>query len=181
MVEEIKPSPAYTLLAHVWQHANKSSLFSWERLNRSMHSALILAIDSGMKFDKDDFTKTSKDFRIAFWVGDGEGIYTQAVKSGNISACQSMETWLNRKPFIAKFPTDLSTYGVGHSAHRKESRIAVGTQFMWDSKHVTVTSFSKDNESLTACTYKPYSESNERKIEKRYHITLKELNKGVNK
>lgn len=187
---EKEDSPAYELLYHTWKHANNAPIFSWERLNRSMHGAVILAIDSGMRFDKDDFSKISKDFRMGYWA-DGEGIYSQAVKSGNISACQALETWFNRKPFIAKFPVDLRTYGIGRDALRKEGRIAVGTRFRWDGEYVRVTSFANDGKSLTACAYKPLGRENTEQvidkiqargskkfcpILKRYRISRKELN-----
>jgi hypothetical protein len=169
-------SSAYELLYHVWRYANNSKIFSWERLNRSMHSALVLAIDSGLSFSKDDFDKIHKEFRMGYW-GSDESAYTQAVKSGNISACQALETFLNRKPFIAKFQVHLDTYGAGRRALRKEGRIAVGTRFSWEGKQVIATSFSSDSEYLIACSYKPTIHSYERKVERLYHISRKDLAK----
>ena len=168
-------SPAYELLSDVWYHSNNASIFSWERLNRSMRTAIELAIDCGMTFYNDDFTKISNDLRMRYWA-HGEDVYTQAVKSNNISACKAIEIWLKRKPFIAKFPISLGTTGIGRTACRKEGRIAVGTQFEWKGKQVTTTSFSKDGDSFLACSYKVTTQPYERKIEKRYRITRKGLN-----
>jgi len=143
-----------------------------------MHDALVLAVNSGMEFDIDDFGRIAHEFRMGYWA-DYEAIYTQAVKSNNISACHALEQHLKRKPFIAKFLTGLATYGKGRNAYRQEGRIAVESRFTWAGQKVTVTSFSKDGESLIACSYKvdptqPY----QRKIDKRYQITREELRKA---
>lgn len=177
-------SPAYELLYHMWNHTRKRSRFA---LDGSMRRTVILAIDSGMRFGKDDFAKIARNMpRLGF---RDEGIYSQAVKSGNISACQAMEVFFKRKPFIAGFPVDLRT-GSGRDAFRSNGRIAVGTRFRWDGQYVTVTSFSEDGESLVACAYKPLERENteqvidrmrDRKskkfcpILKRYRISRKEL------
>jgi len=150
-----------------------------------MHRAVILAIDSGMRFDNDDFIKIARDMpRLGF---HDEGIYSLAIKSGNISACRAMEFGFGRKPFIAKFPV---MYLGGRDLCRQKGRIAVGTQFRWDGKNVTVTSFAADGESLTACAYKPEQrEETEQVIDrmrdrkskkfcpvlKRYRITREDL------
>lgn len=178
-------SPAYELLYHMWNHARKRSRFS---LDGSMRRTVILAIDAGLRFDKDDFAKIRNTMPyLGFY---DEGIYSQAVKSGNISACQAMEVLFRRKPFIAGFPADLRTFS-GRDAFRSNGRIAVGTRFRWDGQYVTVTSFTEDGEFLIACAYKPLERENteqviarmrDRKskkfcpILKRYRISRKELN-----
>jgi hypothetical protein len=184
-MDNIEKSEAMILLSHVWKCANHSKIFSWERLNRSMHHALTLAIDCGMKFDLDDFNKFTSEFRMHYWC-DFDGAYTQSVKSNNLSACHALENTLNRKPFIAKFSTSLGEHIVGRTAYRNESRIAVGTEFRWKNERVTVTSFAKDQSYIIACSYPPYDYKTEGYKERKpnhifkiSHEDLKEANKKL--
>lgn len=167
-------SPAYKLLEHVWRNALKTTRHSWERLNHSMADAMCLAIYSGMKFDTSDIDKVSQSFRMGYW-GDGERFYTRAVKAGNISACHTLEKYLNRKPFIAKFNLDYwNGDGYMRSPHRQSGRICVGCSFAWDGDRVTVTSFADDGSYFIACSYQP---DNRSKVKKMYRVTLPDLRK----
>ncbi|MEA1952595.1 MAG: hypothetical protein U9N87_14540 [Planctomycetota bacterium] len=162
-----KLSPAYQLLRHVWQHSLKATGHSWERLNCSMRGAMQLAIDAGLRFDRDDFAKTMKEFRGGYWFGEtgGEYFYALAVQTGNLSAAQAFESWKERQPFIA----DVVDTGSGR---RKRGRLAVGSRFPWRGFHVTVTSFALNGAHLTACAYK---DDAERKVAKRFRITIADI------
>ena len=98
--KKTKPSPAYELLLLVWEHALSETGHSYDRLNRSMHGAMNLAIDSGFSFDSDTFARAMADFRGRFWFHD-EGYYSLAVQTDNLSAAQAYEAWKEREPFIA--------------------------------------------------------------------------------
>lgn len=131
------------MLALVWEACYKSPNFSYRTLNASMGTAARLAISSGMRFNSDDFSAFSSEFKMAYW-GSCERFYTEAVEADNISACHALEHSLKRKPWIVKFENNLG------SAHRASGRIACGSRFHWDNSYVTVTSF-KDSDTLIAC------------------------------
>ena len=123
-------SPAYVLCKHVWNRNQEATPgHAWQRLNHSMHSAVVLAITSGMRFMKCDFKKLMDDFRGAYWFGcEHERFYSAAVDVRNISACQAYEEWAGRKPFILE-----------------GERMFVGRQFIWDGHRVTCTSITPDH------------------------------------
>jgi len=104
MARKPKPSPAYSLMAHVWQCSLEATGHSWERLNHAMHDALKLAINAGMIFESDDFGRIMAGFRGGYWIldGGGEWCYALAVRTGNLSAARAFEHWKGRKPFIGK-------------------------------------------------------------------------------
>ncbi|KKM85208.1 hypothetical protein LCGC14_1291420 [marine sediment metagenome] len=173
MPKKQKPSPVYRLLSLVWNNTNKATGDSWERLNQSMCGAMNLAIDAGFPFAPDDFNRAMADFDGGRWF-DGEGYYTLAVQTGNLSACQAIEVWKKRPSFIAD---DVSTGKNCSYAHlvstRKRGRLALGSQFPWRGHQVKVTSFARDGSHLTACSYharKANDYSN--KVAKRYKITV---------
>lgn len=184
-MDNVEKSEAMILLLHVWECTNRSKLFSWERLNRSMRHALDLAIDCGMQFNLDDLNEFTNKLRRYYW-SHNEDAYTQSVKSNNLSACQALEHTLNRKPFIAKFETRLGELAAGRTAYRNESRIAVGTEFQWKNERVKVTSFSEDQSYFIACSYPPYDYKTEGYKERKpnhifkiSHADLKEVNKNI--
>ena len=149
--QEPERSPAWQLLAHVWKHCPRPGVDqrgSWSRLNQSMRAALDLAISSGCEFDVGDFAGLEEAFHFGYWgIVDGgfaEGFYRLAVAENNLSAAKSFEHWKGRGPFIA-----------GDVGDRQRDRLAVGSCFSWQGEEVTVTSFSKCGEYLTACSYKP--------------------------
>lgn len=97
-------SKAFELIEFVW---NNEKTDSYVRLNTAMYKAVSLAIFSQMEFNKDDFKAIYTQFRGGYWFGAnengkgmGEGFYSEAVTSGNISACQSYEAFYDFKPFI---------------------------------------------------------------------------------
>ncbi|MCK4624345.1 MAG: hypothetical protein KAV00_03470 [Phycisphaerae bacterium] len=182
MTNKKEPSPAIQLLDIVWKNSVAVTGFSWDRLNRSMASALSLAIDSGMRFDPGDFAAILKKYRMNRWCGmDGglaEGFYMLAVVTDNISAAQSFEAWKGRKPFIADGvdPPEWQ-HRVPRAWLRKRGRLAVGFTFGWNGEMVTVTTFAKDGSHLVACSYHPQTEKDPyaNKIKHRYKITIKDI------
>lgn len=176
-------STVIQLLDLVWANCNKVQGHSWERLNTSMHSALTLAITSGMVFDLGDFASFERRYRFGYWGiqhsgsnGFAEGFYVTAVACGNMSAAKSFEQWKGRKPFIVE-DAEAERHAVGRGCESNcGGRLAIGSRFRYRGEYVTVTSFSGDGEHLTACTYKPVeSGSGSRKIAKRFKITREDL------
>lgn len=97
-------SKAFELIEFVW---NNEKTDSYVRVNTAMYEAVKLAIISQMRFNKDDFKAIYTQFDGGYWFGVnengkgmGENFYSEAVTSGNISACQSYEAFYNFKPFI---------------------------------------------------------------------------------
>lgn len=97
-------SKAFELIEFVW---NNERTDSYLRVNTAMYDAVKLAIISQMKFNKDDFKTIYTKFDGSYWFGVnangkgmGESFYSEAVTSGNISACQSYEAFYNFKSFI---------------------------------------------------------------------------------
>ena len=123
-------SPAYVLCQHVWRRNQEATPgHAWQRLNHSMHSAVVLAITSGMRFMKCDFKKLMADFRGGYWFGcNHEAFYSRAVEIRNMSACHAYEEWAGRKPFIFE-----------------GERMHVGRQFIWNGHRVTCTSITPDH------------------------------------
>lgn len=175
MSQDEKDSAPIQLIQHVWDHALVVTGHSWARLNRSLRNALVLAIDSGMKFGRDDFKAIQDRFRPEYWLSNGEGIYSTAVESSNDTAAIAFEKWKERKPF---FFTE-----IWHGKTRGKQRLHVGDRFQWKDEVVTVTSFSPDQESLVACSYQeqkptkghPYPHD---KVLHRYVVTRLELAKA---
>jgi len=165
-----RQSSARKLIKLVWEHNREATGFSWQRLNSSMHQAVMLAINAGMQFSLNDFSEIYKEMRGHYWFGpdnahsQGEYFYSTAVKTGNLSACQSFEQWKERPPFIFE----------GRRLHH-------GTELQWNNKRCKVTSFAKDGQSLTACSYRLVQDKREywqKKIEKRFTVTITELRKS---
>lgn len=173
--EETKDSTPIELIQLVWDNANAATGHSWARLNRSLRNALVLAIDSGMKFGRDDFKTIAERYRPEYWMSDGEGIYSTAVTSSNDTAALAFEKWKDRKPF---FFTEM-----WHGKTRGKHRLHVGARFEWNGEHVTVTSFLSDQSSLVACSYQEKKPTKEHpypsdKILHRYVVTREELSKS---
>lgn len=155
-----KRSPAYIGVQHTWHNTPGGS---WDRINRSVNASLRLAIDSGQRFDLDDFRDFYVDFNGGFWL-NGEEFYAQAVSCRNLSAAKSYETYRDRKPFIVD----------SHNGSRQ--RVAIGTRFPWKCEDVTVTSFvgkdDADGEAIIACSYHERKEGkHDNKVKRRFHIT----------
>lgn len=156
------PSPARTFLQAAWDNIPNGS---WNLLNGGMHSALNIAITTGMRFDEDDLVFAMKEFRSGYWTGNGEGVYSAACggRPPNISAAIAAEEWLGRPAYLWEEDSPTPT------------RIHVGARFTWTGLFVTVTSMTKDY--LIACTYKkPEKEGYGRaEIDRRIKVTFKEL------
>lgn len=97
-------SKAFELIEFVW---NNEKTDSYVRVNTAMYEAVKLAIISQMEFNKEDFKAIYTQFSGGYWFGVntngkgmGESFYSEAVRSGNISACQSYEAFYDFKPFI---------------------------------------------------------------------------------
>ncbi len=168
----MKQSPAYKLLALVWENTPPGS---WDRVNHAMRAAMKLAILAGLRFDQADFGVVCCVFRGGYWYRS-EDWYAMAVAAGNIAAAHALESYLERKPFIADDvdPGQNETYA--HSTGtRKRGRLAVGLRFPWKGFRVTVTSFADDGTYLTACVYSAWKPDESRKVEKRFRITVADI------
>lgn len=180
-----KTSPAIKLLRMMWDYQGGAKSHSWDRINHSMRDILSLVITSGFRFYQDDFKRIANEFRFSYWAGTdghmwGEGYYSTAcggrdTYGSNISACIAFEKWKERPPYILKTHRNKSGY-----------RLSIGEQFMWFGERVTVTSFSKDGDYLTACSYdrsegvrckecKYHTVYPHEKLEHRYKITHEQL------
>lgn len=136
-------SPAIRFLEVVWKNNCEVFSHSWRVINEAMYAALNLAIHTGFRFSKNDFTIIDEQYRIGYWGGNdrhmlGERFYSTACEGShgcNRSAAIAFENWKHRKPFILD--------GV---------RFSIGHQFRWDlgdkTEWLTVTSFSQDGEHL---------------------------------
>ncbi len=155
-----KKSPALQFLTLLYESSMASTGHSWTRLNSAMRDATKIAIEAGLTFGVGDFATFAKELRSTYWIGDGECIYAAACEVGNLSACQSFETWRKRPAFV-----------------QDGKRLHVGADMTWDGKRCKVTSFDRLGEFIAACTYKP-SNNSERKIDRRYQVTLAELRAG---
>lgn len=147
-----EPSAAYQLVTLVWTKCSHQK--SWQRLNQSMSSALMLAVTAGLRFDIDDFRTIRDNFRGGFWFGaEHERYFAEAVKHGNISACRAYEKWVGRKPFIYE-----------------GKRLYVGSEIDYHCGRVSVTSFKNEENVLVACGYEG-AKKYPRKPTKRVSIT----------
>ncbi len=142
-------SPAYKLVAHVWEHRKTKDQESWVVINQVMSEALQLAIKAGLEFFLTDVSAIFADFRGQYWASI-ENAYTLAVEYDNLPALKALENYLKRKPFI------LDT----------GARIHISSDVDWEGQHGSVTSFKDEAGSIIVCTYK-----SGRKIAKRYTIT----------
>ncbi len=142
-------SPARQLVQIVWDNTSRDS---WQRLNAVMHKAASLAIEAGLRFEKGDIQHFAETMRMHYWAS-AEGLYSAAAARGNISACQAVEAFLARVPFIFE-----------------EERIYVGRTFVWEGEEVTCTSI--DKESLIACSYR---DGRGGKIKRRHTVTRDEV------
>lgn len=169
-----KLSKPMQLLQITWEGTNEVTEHSWERLSTSMGRALALAIESGMRFDTDDFSYIDENFHPGYWVGTGEGYYAKAIIFGNRSACLAFESWKKRPPFI----TDNVTIPAWRTPRKNfvRGRLAIGVEFYFNGEKAIVTSFAPDGSHLVACSYKDKAEKFDRtKILHRYKITVKQL------
>jgi len=139
-------SPAMRMLATVWRH---NRLHSYGKLNRTMQTALRLAITADMPFGIDDFSQYNHRFGFEHWGGSPpERWYSLAAETRNRSAARSYAKWFGRPPFIYDRV-------LGESEVLIRRRLAVRTEFVWEGDVWRVTGFAKDGQSCVACTYHP--------------------------
>jgi hypothetical protein len=181
MAKKKAVSPAIELLQMVWDHCNRGTGFSYERLNHAMSAALELAIGSGFRFATGDFLTTSESFRFGYWGGADNGgfaesFYATAVKVDNMSAIQAFEAWKGRGPLIVD---DVACEQYGRWSHgggkRKKGRACVGCRFPWNGETVTVTSMPRGDAPLVACSYEKTDDGRQGKILHRYKITAADI------
>lgn len=139
MENKQRNSAAFKFVQYMWDHAAEGRRqHSWMNINHSMHSTLLLAVKSAMRFSRGDFERIFNSFRGWFWFGcEHEGFYRSAVTHFNMSACHSYEAWCKRKPFIWE-----------------NQRMYVGRQFFWRGQRVTCTSFNDEQRYFVAVSYK---------------------------
>lgn len=154
-----RESPAYVLVAHVWENADCSAWVGHKAdgLNQVMASAVGLAIRAGLRFVLDDFRRFFERFRGAYWFGasngghSGEGFYSAAVECGNGSACEAFETFAERPAW----------------RDANSARVCIGSALEWNGERCTLTSIRADRIGL--CSYKSYGE-----VLHRYGVSVEE-------
>lgn len=144
-MEQLKKSKAYKLIEFIW---NCNNTESWVRLNHILYSTMNLAIEAGLTFDEDDFSRICKDFRGGHWFGvdtGGKGypnigslFYSTACRYKNMSACKSYEKFKGIKPFIIN-----------------NQRLYVGFYKIRDENHrrLRVTGFDSENGKIMIVSY----------------------------
>lgn len=160
-----KESPALLIIRHFAAHEGCGLGRSRERFTSGMNQILHLAIAHGLPFALDDMGRLTD---MHMW--PHEGNYGTACGRergrGNMSFCQAYEKWKGRKPFLL----------IAHPSLTTKSRVFEGFEFSWYGERAACTSFSKDQNSFTACTYKPREEGEYgRKVAKRIKITHADL------
>lgn len=164
--KEQKGGPAYQWIATLYDQALAATGHSWTRLNGALYEAVNIAIGAGLTFKPDDVGLMMDNLQGGYWFHDsnGEDWFKTAVEVNNLSACQSLEKYLGRGPFMFN-----------------GKRLYVGAQLTWEREVVYVTSFDNLGEYVTAVKYKVVGRggnSFKSAIAKRYKITLEELRKG---
>lgn len=187
----MKESAVVTLLRCVWDNCNNGG---WLGLNQAMYSALLLAVKTGFKFERDDFVTISNEFSFGRWGGAGSGkngfaekFYTAACADkgqGNRSAAIAFERFKKRPPFTfsgqrlaegsklrwwGNIPPDLS---------RSELLELLRTRHeQGECRELEVSSFAEDGSYLNAVWFeKPYREREYGKgPDKRFRITREDL------
>jgi hypothetical protein len=140
-------SSAIALLKLICDSCCDNGGHSWAVVNKAMGDGLRIAISGRFDFALEDFKNLSQTLdpyapngRLGFWrwIGKdtehwhGESFYKLAIDSGNLSAYQSMEFWMDRKPFIVN-----------------GKRLGVGSSFYVEGySWWTVGSFSKDGKKI---------------------------------
>ena len=134
-------SKAFELVEFVWRNEKTSSYLG---VNTLMQDTVNLAINALFEFAKDDITNMYERISGGYWFGAntngkgmGEGFYSSACRVGNISACQSYESFYEFKPFISSKGKRLSA---GYSLRDKNRRYKV-TGFDFDTKRIHLVSY----------------------------------------
>lgn len=139
--------PPYTPLAELLNLVRRMPTVTARSNERELHSyraALELAIGSGFRFWKGDFTYANSFGALG---ADPEWAYGMAITEGNTSAAVSFEHWKDRRPlfgFAVQPPRDGSTRFAHMSGTQAKGRIYVGCRFRYYGHLVQVTSFRED-------------------------------------
>ena len=152
MTETNEISKAFELVKFIWDNEKTNSHV---RLNSLMRDALMLAIDAGFKFNKNDFGVIYSRFSGGYWFGantNGKGMgacfYTRSCHVGNISAAQSYESFYDFKPFISK----------------KGNRLHVGSKLYGADRCFRVTGFDFDTKRVYLVSSDDWSGNVKRKL-----------------
>lgn len=144
---------------------------TWLKVNETLRKGLSLAIESEMKFERDEIGQIYNDMKGGHWFGaDDEWILRLACTSGNASAARSYLTWKGRKRFV---------WPKRDRPGARESKLDLlyeGREFPWNGETVTVTSFNDEAGTLTACSYtggKRFTHTS--KVKHRYTLTPADL------
>jgi hypothetical protein len=132
--QKVTESPA---VRFVMLLVEKSKEYSTNKRPRLVRRAIELAIDAQMAFDIDDFKTLRRHY--SYW---GEYEYRSVIESGNKSAIEALEKYMERTPFWFDDPADVS--------QEKPVRLYEGARFKWEGLPVKVTTI-KDNDNLIAC------------------------------
>lgn len=150
MDNSIKKSPAIEILDKIWIATPYDSHL---HLNRTMQSALMLVINSGIKWDIDDFDYIFKKFRPGYWMGRssngnhlGEHYYAAATR-GNSSCIKAWEHYFKRTAFILE-----------------GQRVYEYFQFKYNDLYCRVTGWNDDNTGITVVAYTNKKEEGIRKL-----------------
>lgn len=130
---------------------------SWERFNHRVRAALLLCAE-GFDWEPGDLDRLPEEFRSGpystIWrCVDAEELYTEAVRSGNISCCIEYERYCGRKPIIADNVSHGRKYTI---VRRKRDRLCIDSRFQWNGEEVCVSSFD-DAGRVNACSYQVVS------------------------
>ena len=155
---------AYNLIRMLHRYSHPGYKHTWLKVNETLRKGLSLAIESEMKFERDEIGQIYNDMKGGHWFGaDDEWILRLACTSGNASAARSYLTWKGRKRFV---------WPKRDRPGARESKLDLlyeGREFPWNGETVTVTSFNDEAGTLTACSYTGG------KVKHRYTLTPADL------
>jgi len=153
---------------------------SWQRYNQIIGATLRLCAE-GFQWERGDIAQLIGICRngrcdIHRCLGEFgfEGLYTIAVRTGNLSYCLEYERYCQREPII-----------VDDVNGRQRDRVCIGSEFQWNDERVKVTSFRKGR--AVACSYRETVEAEEcatcgcctrgprKTISKRYAISTSDV------
>lgn len=165
--------PVYDLFKILFDHSHPPSTFSYRKLNATLRKGLLLAIESEMRFEKDDIKKIYEDFSGVFWFGtDGEDLFTAACIAGNRTAASSFLAWKGRKRFV--WPRKKSV-GITQKFESKLDLLHFNRVFTWNDELVRVTSFNDEEGTVTVCSYRSSMADYNAKILHRYTLVPGDL------
>lgn len=143
-------SPLFRCVQFVYGNSNCDS---WQRLNSSLRSALLIAIDTEMKCEVGDVTLIRNSFRWGFWAGTssnghhhGECFYALGCQVHDAFA-KVYEADLGRVPFILQ-----------------NRRLYDGAEFMAEDRYWWVTGWSADNTRLHVVGYESPARTGRKKL-----------------